>query len=482
MSDYGVTPAGFALKPRDVIRKSVVEGIKNIESLSASNTDDIATFEGGLTEMVTESLRELWELAKATYDSGFTVTATGNSFDKALMNLLQARLPEARSRVPLRLFNRTEESPVPVPAESLVRQSATSVLWETLEDAEIPALTVLVAADVASILWQSENTLRLTFESVDLTGVSVGDELTISESSFTSNNGAFALTAVDIESSWVEYVNLNRSSATGDEADSPATAEIKDTETFIDVLADSRNPGPFEASIGSINTVVTGIAGFDGVTNTGLANVGRYLETESEALIRISASLAVAEGATVNAIINNLNEVLGVDFTSVKVNRTGSIVDGLKANSYAVTVTGGAHQDIINAIGSAVAGGLDTNGDIHGVYYDTNGEPHDTYYSRATELNPYLSVTMTRFAEGFPSDAAAQIRAALNALVFGRGDDLYNYVPLTAIGKLGLPGVTGYTVTQGLTEDPEDTAPIVIDADEVINITEDRVTVNFVDA
>ena len=81
--------------------------------------------------------------------------------------------------------------------------------------------------DVNTILWQSGNTIRYTFNGTpDLTKIKVEDSLHIDLATNASNNGDFIITAVNDSSDYIEVTNSGRSDATDDEAsDSPAVAE-----------------------------------------------------------------------------------------------------------------------------------------------------------------------------------------------------------------------------------------------------------------
>ena len=91
----------------------------------------------------------------------------------------------------------------------------------------INANKVIASLDIDSQLWQSGNTIRITFAgSPDLSIVTIGDKLYVSGSTNSSNDGTFTVTAVDDISDYVDITNSGRSDATDDETSSPATGEI----------------------------------------------------------------------------------------------------------------------------------------------------------------------------------------------------------------------------------------------------------------
>ena len=73
--------------------------------------------------------------------------------------------------------------------------------------------------DINTIAWQSGNTIRYTFNgSPDLSAVAANDFLIAKDSTNSSNDGLFLITAVDNSTKYIEVYNGNRSDATYDEA------------------------------------------------------------------------------------------------------------------------------------------------------------------------------------------------------------------------------------------------------------------------
>lgn len=93
-----------------------------------------------------------------------------------------------------------------------------------------PAVT-LSSLDVNTILHQSGNTIRYTFNGTpDLSNVKVGNYLAASSSTNASNDGTFVITAVSDGSDYIEVTNSGRSDNTDDEAsDSPSVCNVEQT-------------------------------------------------------------------------------------------------------------------------------------------------------------------------------------------------------------------------------------------------------------
>lgn len=481
MTTYGVTPAGFKMKPESVIEEEVTADITGIPGLENAPTD-AGSVVGNIIAIMTEREFFLWGLLLAVWQSAFRETSTEVSLDRTLATVFKSRRAAKRSTITLTLYNRTSESPVTVDSESQARQPATGVVWETTEEAEIPALSTLHSSlDIDTIEWQSGTTVRATFNGTpNLSDVAEDDEITISSAANSSNDGTFIISAIDIDNYWVEYANSSRTDGTDDEAsDTTAVADIDDVETSVNVSAQSYNTGPFEATENTITEIVTPTSGWDAVTNIEVAQVGRNRETDDELRVRAATELAIAQGSTIAAIKDEISKVSGVTYASIISNRTAATDgEGNAPHSYTITVTGGVDQDIIDAIGLAAAGGIETNGSVSGYWTDDEGNEHLIRFERATEINPYLIANITKTGD-YPDDGDDLVSEALTEVTFERGEDILNHLMIAAISNANIPGVTGIEVLQSKATDPPTTsANVSINADEVANITADRITVN----
>lgn len=478
---YGLTNAGFRVKPANVIEQELSAAIRGVDGLENAVIDADSAI-GQFVAIMTEREALLWGLMLSVYQSAFRETATGVSLDRTQATVGKSRIEQRRSTVPLTLYNRTSTSPVTVLADSQARQNATGVVWETLTDAEIPALAELLnTGDVDSLAHQAGNVIRAVFNGNPvLSGVHPGDLVTISSSTNSSNNGEFPIIAVNAGAYWIEYENPARSDNTDDESsDSPAIASIQDVETSVVVQAQSLSAGPFEASIGSINAIVTPVSGWDAVSNLETAQVGQSDEQDDAFRVRAQSELVIAQGSTVEAVKRAIRNVPGVTYVAGEVNRTPETDgNGNRPNSYRFTVVGGTDQAVIDAIGSTVAGGLDTNGSVTGYYSDPGDEPQLFRFDRVTEINPYFVVELDVDDDLYPDNGTELVQTALNNLQFEHGQDVLNHLAVAAVSNANIPGVLTITVLQGLSPDPVTSANIVIAPAEVANVIIDRITVD----
>lgn len=130
---------------------------------------------------------------------------------------------------------------------------------------------VLTSLDVDTILFQSGNTIRYTFNGTpDLSGVKVAHTLTVATATKSSNNGDFVILAVNDVSDFVDVLNETRSDNTDDEAsDSPAVGTIRNAELVRVII---QSPHTVTLSTSTLDTT-----SFLGVVYMSLVNIFRSL-------------------------------------------------------------------------------------------------------------------------------------------------------------------------------------------------------------
>lgn len=479
MTDYGLTSTGFVRKTAEVIQDELITDFQSLPGYGDIKTEPGSGF-GQLIGVFQEQFAKLWELAEDVTNSQFRETASGTNLNQALSLTGNARLAAAKSTVTLTLKT-TETSDVIVPAGSLVSQSNNNTQWETLADATIPAGTgtVLSALDVNNITWQSGTTTRYTFNGTpSLAGVTVGDLLIVTGAANSVNNGEFFITAKNDPSDWVEVTNASKTSATGDETGSAATADIDNVST-VDVDGQSVYSGPYAASIGSIDTIITPISGWYAITNTGAAITGRDEETDADARIRAQNNLSISQGGTVEAIkARLLSEVSGVTYASYNENRTAATVGSLPPHSFEMIVVGGTDAAVAALILDAKPAGIQTYGTVTEAVPDPiAGGTTNISFSRVTEVTIYLDVTVTTDS-AYPVDGDTQIK---NALVdyfatLEHGEDVLNYKLINAIAEI--PGILTIVILQSKTNPPASSANIAIATSELAVTSTADITVH----
>lgn len=473
---YGITSTGFVIKPTSVLRASTVESIREINGFTNARIST-GSILGQLTDITVNEIGLLWEGLDAFVNSLNKDNATGQSLDNLFALVFKSRVLASPSDVTLTLWT-LGAGGVSVPAGSQTKQSTTGVLWETTEDATIPAaVDSLTALNVNNINWQSGNTIRYTFSgSPDLSSLAAGDLLIVSGAAYDANNGAFAITAFNNGSDWIEVTNLMRSDAVADEAGSDAAADT--TDGLITVAAQSVESGAYAASAHSIDTINNPITDWDGCVNLADAQTGTDRETDAEFRTRVAGELTISKGSTLEAVKAQIRKVDGVTYVASEENRTATTDgNGNAPHSQRFTVVGGLDQDIIDAIGTYKAAGIETNGAQSGTWIDPEGESVTLYFDRVTEVNPWAIVNLTTTSD-YPADGDTAVVNALVGIELDHSEDIINYKCKAAIANAEIPGITDIELLLSFSNPPTTEINLSVGATELGVFVADQITVN----
>lgn len=291
----------------------------------------------------------------------------------------------------------------------------------------------------------------------------------------------------------------------------PAGQQISDAqqnvvyETDVDInigvtgteqsTASSIENGAFVTLAGTVDTILTPVAGWDTVTNTADSELGNATETDEELRARRNLSTESPSQSPVEALYGNLRQLEGVTFARVYVNNTLAVdTRGIPAKTIGAVVVGGDDTEIANTLFLRSPVGIDYFGTDSLVLTDVQGENYTIRWIRPTDVPVLIEIDLTvTDTNTWPSDGADQIEAAIIAYAAGGApalgiDDgfedlgfvpgenvtqsrLYtpvNSIPGHKVDRLELAEVPG----------PVGTADVVVDFDEVAAFDSANITVN----
>jgi uncharacterized phage protein gp47/JayE len=243
---------------------------------------------------------------------------------------------------------------------------------------------------------------------------------------------------------------------------------------------DSITDGAFSAAIGTLDTIVNTIAGFDSVTNLGTSLQGRLTETDAELKRRRKLSLVISTGGTLQAIVNRVkNEVDGVTYCSGNQNRTNATVDSLPPHSISITVLGGTDADIGAKLLETVPAGIGTYGTETILVVDEYGNNNTFYFDRITEKPVYLIVNVTDDGS-FNTDDITTIKNLLLDYfsLLGNGSDVINWKLIGALEAVN--GISDINIKQGFSPTPTLSSNLVIGNNEKATLDIANITVNVI--
>lgn len=240
---------------------------------------------------------------------------------------------------------------------------------------------------------------------------------------------------------------------------------------------ESLEDGVFTCPIGSLNTIVNPINGFDSVTNLTASVDGRLTETDSELRRRREINLVTAKGGTVKAVTNALLNVDGVTFASGTENRTAIISGGLAPHSYSFTVEGGLDQDIADTIREVGGDGIETNGSVSITTLDSEGNAEIIRFNRAFIVDLYLIVNITSDSN-YPVDGDNLVKQILTEFGnnYKNGDDVLNWRLIGALDSIA--GIVDIEILQSLSPTPTSSNNISISNTQRVRILTSNIAVN----
>ncbi len=156
------------------------------------------------------------------------------------------------------------------------------------------------------------------------------------------------------------------------------------------------NMGPVDASVGSITTPQTIVAGISSVTNPAApSTIGLDEESDTALKVRRRISIGISGTGFTRALKAALLNVAGVVTAEVSENTSSSTdVYGTPAHSIWCVVQGGAPADIANAIYSKKSAGCGMRGSQSYAVTNPDGSTYTVYWDVPTQIPLYIKFTL----------------------------------------------------------------------------------------
>lgn len=269
---------------------------------------------------------------------------------------------------------------------------------------------------------------------------------------------------------------------TGVQFETLAVATFPGTFGTVDVDCQSVDTGPLVALAGTLTTIDTPVDGLSSVTNAYDADLGSDADTDAALRLRREGEIRTTDTGSLESIREAVLAVTGIGECVVFEN-TSMITDGdgipAKAINAVVDAGVATDADIAAAIFGSVAAGIEIYGTDKAVTVtDSQGSTHTVEWDEATEVNCYVSATITYDADHWPTDGTTQaldlmLEYEANSLVLGK--DLVGRALGAEIFK-GIEGVLDCVVLVGTTSTPTSpTVPIALR--EIAALDSSRITI-----
>lgn len=174
--------------------------------------------------------------------------------------------------------------------------------------------------------------------------------------------------------------------------------------------------GPIAAAPEALSVVVSGVLGWETVTNDAAATLGRETQSDQAARGYRRNTLAIQGQGTPEAITSGLYAVEGVKSLQFRENKENStqVIDGitLVAHSVWACVDGGTDRAVASMLLQKKGGGTNWNGSVEiGIQDEYSGQIYPVKFDRPTDVQVQTRITIRT---GSPvSDPVATVRRAV---------------------------------------------------------------------
>lgn len=257
----------------------------------------------------------------------------------------------------------------------------------------------------------------------------------------------------------------------------------------VTVVATAQELGSIEASIGSVNKIITPTYGWNSVTNLASAQPGQPVETTAELKIRQQNSVAIPSQTPKEGVAAAIYNVDGVTDLVVYENDTSSsksydtvTKEGGPANSITCVVRGGNDNDIAEAIELRKTIGCYLEGDQVVTIADEYNTQNTIRFYRPDDTEIYITLYITPLA-GYSSVVEEEIQEAIvNYLSQLRiGDNLYIsqlYEAALSVSPDVKPYFAISSIKQGTSSGSQSTTDLIANFDTAYFTNPENITIN----
>lgn len=233
--------------------------------------------------------------------------------------------------------------------------------------------------------------------------------------------------------------------------------------------------GAFPVAVGALDTIVTGVLGWETVTNPFAAEEGEAEESDAASKRRRRLTLALQGTSLPEAIVSGVSDLPGVRSMAFRENITNApiTIEGveLKAHSVYACIDGGIDNDIALMLLRKKSLGAGWNGTTTvNVIEPFSGQVYGVKFSRPNEINIFMRVVVA--ANPSYTDVPGIVRAAILAYANGEhageggfmvGGDVSAFEVASAVNRAAAPiYVTDLTLSLDGSAYSSATIPITI--------------------
>lgn len=410
MATYGITSAGFVIKPFSVIQSELETAFKT--ALGSDLDVSPQSVFGQWIGIAADSVYRNWELAESVYQATTPDGASGVMLDNVAALSGTVRLAPTYTQVTCVVGG---TAGTVLTAGRTVRSSAYSF-------SNPGQATISTVATVRANSTEYQTGMLVQHSSAGCLYCTQGG---ITGAVAITLPGVVGGTVVDGTVTWMQ---------------------VSTTAAAATMLCSATETGPLEAPAGAITTIGTPVSGWSSVINPlEHSLLGSDLETDSDLRLRRELAIRGLGTGKPDALRAALLDVSGVTSAFVQYNKS-DVTDGegLPPHSVECIVRGGSNADVANAIWDNLACG-DATHSQSGNYTnvtDSQGVTRAVYYTRPTALLVHCAITVLvdRKFDQVNGETAIKNLLTSYSIRYQPGAAVYA-TTLAAVVLAGIPGV-----------------------------------------
>lgn len=290
----------------EVLADLIASEQANIDANIATD-DDI--FLGQLNNILAAAIADQESLAQAVNDNFNPLKAEGRNLDDLAALIGITRITGAKSSTSDQQF--IGDNGTSVPIGTILQNPITLDRFLTTAVTSLD-VTSCISAKYSVAVLQNNTTYTITVNTVDYAFLSDADATNLE-----ILNGLEALITADTTATWTATVDTPNEQMTIATSDTnnitiSSTTFIGPDEVVNTGTAEAEVEGDIVAPSNAVTTIVTSVAGLTSTTNLTGYSVGRSRETDEQLRARLLVSQQIGGVATVEAIQDSLNDVVGV--------------------------------------------------------------------------------------------------------------------------------------------------------------------------
>lgn len=449
-TQYGLTDAGFVIKPLSVILEEEKQAFREVFGNDIDLSDESVA--GAYVGNLSAKIAALWEQLEGLWNAGDVDSAGGVFLDRIAAFVHVEREAAKHTQVTACVWG--AEGTV-VPKGTLAKLAITEDIFSLSKSVSIARTNLLGivvavsgAADLAITI--GTTTVSVPYEDGD-TEETLRDKL----SEAIAERLGDTLSVEDVDDDGLRVLSTD-----GITAFSADVSGALEAESFgSPAVFAAKEAGRVYAPSGTLTVMVSNVAGVESITNYATGTTGRDAESDTE--LRTSLSTRQKQATcTEPAIENAISKLTGVTYVRVYSNRDIVAADGRPPKSYEAVVVGGEAQTIAQTIFENGPAGIQAYGNTVQTVKDSQGFEWEIGFSRPMSRNIWIKVVLTLYdEEEFPAGGTTGVKT--NIVDWGAGN-LGVSVDLIfqrlAIPVYAVPGIAHADIKVAATADP-DTPP-----------------------